>query len=181
MWIRPLYTRIWHWVYNGRIHQKSVIKGSMSKNTDLYKRQSDKSACGRINNGRKIEAIASIVEKTEFHKCRSRLFEVILSVWLNHIDFSWCQFGAEVTQISQLRNTWTSRLICCRLWRSSRGWASAKLHNLERSGIKWRCAWRRCDEPDSLTKQQRLDCRCRQLEPNWDRLVETYVRQPTEP
>ena len=39
--------------------------------------------------------------------------------------------------------------------------------------IELRYAWRRCDEPDSLTKQQHSDCRCRQLEPSRSRLAET--------
>ena len=100
------------------------------------------------------------------------MLKVIFVVLLDWIDFPLSPSSAEVTGIGQLRNTWSSRMICCQPWRSSRGRASLKLHSPEQSDIERRYAWRHCNELNSSTEQQHLDCRCRQLELNWGWLVE---------
>ena len=55
---------------------------------------------------------------------------------------------------------------------------SLRWRSPEQSDIECRYAWRRCDEPSSLTKSQHPDYNCRKLELNWDWLVKTYT--PTD-
>ena len=68
-------------------------------------------------------------------------------VRLDRTDFSLNPSGTEVTGIGQLWDTWSSCLICCRPWRSSRGRAYLRLHSSERSSVKRRCALSRCGGP----------------------------------
>ena len=103
------------------------------------------------------------------------LSRAISVVRLYQIDFSVSPYGAEVTGTSQLRDTWSSRMICCRPWRSSQGRSFQKLHSLEQSDTERRYAWRRCDEPKFLIEQHHSGCLYRQLEPNWDWLVKMYM------
>ena len=106
------------------------------------------------------------------------MLEAISIIPLDRIDSSLCPPSAEVTKVGQLRDTWSSRLICCWPWRYFQGRASLKLHSPRQSDIERWYSWRHYDESGSSTEQQHPDCRCRQLEPNWGWLVETYT--PTD-
>ena len=103
------------------------------------------------------------------------MLEAISVVRLDWTDYSLSPFGAEVTGIGQLRETWSSRLIYCRSWRYSRGLVSQKLYSPEQSDTERQYAWRCCDEPDIWTKRQHSNCHCRQLKPTWDCLDKTYT------
>ena len=112
-------------------------------------------------------------DSSSWFGCQGRLYEVISIVRLDRTHFSLGPSGAEVTGIGQLQDTWLSHLICCGPWRSSRGQTSLKLHSPELNDIECWYSWRHCYELDSLTKRQHPKCHCRELEPNWDRLIET--------
>ena len=62
------------------------------------------------------------------------------------------------------KDTWSFHLRHCRLWISSLNRSSRKWRSPEQSDTELRYAWRRCDEPGSLTKQQHSDYRCTRAE-----------------
>ena len=91
----------------------------------------------------------------------------------NRTDLSLRPSVAEETGNGPPKDTWSFHLRHSRLWISSLNRFSLKWHNPEWSDIERRYAWRRCDEPDFLTKKQHLDCRYRQLELSRSRLDKT--------
>ena len=67
--------------------------------------------------------------------------DAISFVLLDRTAYSLRPYGVKVTEINKSQDTWSYYLLCCRLWRSSRGRASLKLHSPEQSDTERRCAY----------------------------------------
>ena len=70
--------------------------------------------------GPRVEAESTVlIAECRIVRCRGQLSEAIFVVRLNWTEYFLNPSGAEVTEIGQLRDTWSSRLIYYQSWRSS--------------------------------------------------------------